>query len=658
MGNRFGLKDLLQIVLLIALIVTVWLSMKQREREWKLLQTIQEQGTEQTRDLSSIRRAVQNPRFTFASRSTTGPTGVPTTGQAQEPGDPFKYIEQAQQNPDYAPGDWLVDNFGTKVPKLTPLISSDVYQAIVEARVTEGLAYQDPNTLEYLPLLATSWQLKDNSEQWEQYVKPLRDKGMDKDALSKALAGDAKAPIPVEITFQLRQGVTFSDGTPFTADDVVFTFNWIMNPRVQAPRQRAYYEKIASVEKKGDSEVVFKFREPYFEAFDLASGMSVMAKHFYGSYTPEQFNENPGLLLGTGPYRLPNPSGWRPGDQIALVRNERYWGEPGPFNKLVYPQVQTDAASMTMFQNGETDIFGATPEQYKLLLNDKPLVKRTQHFEVASPLSGYAYIAWNQKRAGEPTRFADRNVRLAMTMLTDRQRICDDVLLGYASIADGPFSPLGKPQTSPRVHPWPFDPSAAKNLLGKAGFLDRNGDGVLEDPQGRPFEFKLTYPANSETYERIVLFLKDNYAKAGIKMEPDPVDWPLLIKKLDSRDFDAISLRWSGGAETDIYQMFHSDQIKDGGDNVMSYSNPKLDAAIDLARATVSESKRMPLWQEASWILHEDQPYTFLFRSKVLEFIDGRIRNVHKSKLGLNYIGRLNMPCPWYVPKPLQKWGK
>jgi peptide/nickel transport system substrate-binding protein len=632
MGNRFGVKDFVQIVLLLVLIVSVWLSMKQRDREWRLLDEIRQQGHEQTRDMASFRQLlVSRPLVApTAGNNGGGNTTAPTTQSAHGKvvgldRDPFKYIREAQQKPDFARGDWFVDNFGTKVPKLTPLISSDVYQTYVENRVLEQLAYLDPNTLEFLPLLAQSWVAAEDG---------------------------------MTYTFQLRQGVTFSDGEPFSADDVVFTFNWIMNPKVQSPRQKAYYSKIASVEKLGDYEVVFKFKEPYFESFDLAATMTIMPEHFYGQYTAEQFNDDPGLLMGTGPYRLRNPAGWRPGDRIELIRNERYWGEPGPWDRIIWEQVETDAADLTMFKNGEVDVFAAQPEQYELLKRDQDVQNRAQSFEVESSLSGYAYIAWNQKRAGKPTRFADARVRRAMTLLTDRERICKEVMLGYATVASGPFSRLGKPQAAPDVEPWPFDPDQAKSLLKEAGFQDRDRNGVLEDANGVPFEFKLSYPAKSETYERVVRFLKDSYAVAGIKADLDPVDWPIMISKLDNREFDAISLRWTGGPETDIYQMFHSDQMKDNGDNYMSYASAELDKLMEQARSEVDEAKRMPLWQECHRILHRDQPYTFLFNQKALSFVDKRIQNIRPSKLGLNYTSRLNMPNPWYVPKPMQKWTK
>ena len=177
----------------------------------------------------------------------------------------------------------------------------------------------------------------------------------------------------------------------------------------------------------------------------------------------------------------------------------------------------------------------------------------------------------------------------------------------------------------------------------------------LKNDKGEAFRFRLTYPANNATFERVVLFLKDSFAKAGVTMEQDPVDWPILQKKLDQRDFDAISLAWGGTPESDLFQEFDSSQIPDQGDNFMSYSDPKFDAVVGRARVMVDKPKRMQLWHEAHAILHEDQPYTFLFSRMSLRFIASRIENIHRSKLGLNYVYVFSMPMPWYVPKESAK---
>ena len=122
---------------------------------------------------------------------------------------------------------------------------------------------------------------------------------------------------------------------------------------------------------------------------------------------------------------------------------------------------------------------------------------------------------------------------------------------------------------------------------------------------------------------------------------------------MNKKDFDAITLGWTSGIETDIFQMFHSSQAKTDGDNTISYKNPALDKLIDQARATVDDTVLMPLWQQAERIMVEDQPYTFLMRRQSLSFVDKRIQYLQMTKLGLN---RGSLPVENYVPAALQKY--
>lgn len=566
---------------------------------------------EQAGDLRQIQRNLAGG-VAMAAPAATQPAQAATTASD----DPFARMRKARAMPGFAMGDWLVQAFPGGVAKLTPLLSADAYASLVQDGVLETLATRDPDTLEWRPLLSTGWKISDDG---------------------------------LTIAFTMRDGVRFSDGHPLTADDVVFTYDFIMNEKIAAPRERAYFKTIAKVENRGNNQVVFTFKEPYFEAFQLAASIQILPKHFYGQFTPEQFNQSVGLLLGSGPYRLESPTDWKPGAPIQLVRNERYWGVTPAFDRRVYREVSNDTARLTAFRNGEIDLFGAAPEQYRELLRNQALLSRTNHFEYLSPTGGYRFIAWNEKLDGRPTRFADKRVRQAMTMLIDRGRMIQEIMLGYAVQATGPFSPLSK-QSDPTIKPWPYDVRRAKSLLAEAGFTDTNADGILEGPDGKPFVFKLTYPSGSANYERMVLFLKDALAKAGIVLTPDPLEWSVFTDRLNNKNFEAISLGWTAGIETDIYQMFHSSQMVPGGDDFMSYKNDELDKVIDQARHTVKEEDRMPLWHRAHQIIHEDQPYTFLAFGKSLVFLDQRIQNVQRTKIGLNPSEE------WFVPKGKQRW--
>lgn len=622
MEQRFTFKDFALFAFLAILFVMILLSMYMVDRQWEKMAQIQQTMGEQADDLRSLRTHVAAIDQRIQSGIKVQGSTESQAGTEKIPG-AFRRAYLASQKPDYAQGDWQVSAFSVGLKTITPLISSDVYAANVQSYVLESLLTRDPETLDWVGLIAKNWEVSDDG---------------------------------LTFTFHLRKDVKFSDGQPVKASDVAFTFSFIMNEKIAAPRDRAFYKKIKSVTATDEYTVVFKFIEPYFNALSLAGGMTILAQHFYEPYLehPEKFNQSKGLLLGSGPYRLKDPKGWTPDlGFVDLERNPRYWGPVWPaFNKLLWKVIENDSARLTTFRNGEIDAYDARPREYKTLLNDTDLMARSQHFEYMSPTAGYSYIGWNQMRNGKPTRFADKRVRQAMTFLTDRQRVIQEIMLGYAEPAISPFNPRSR-QHDPDLSPREFNLQKAQELLREAGYEDRNGDSVLEDADGTPFEFELVYFQDSEDTKRIVLFLKDLYARAGILLHPKPTEWSVMLDLIKKKDFDAITLGWSSGVETDIFQMFHSSQTISGGDNFVNYKNPKLDELIEKARATVDEDKRMPIWQQCERILYEDQPYTFLMRRQSLVFIDKRIKNVQVTNLGLNFN---IVPVELYVPAAEQKY--
>jgi peptide/nickel transport system substrate-binding protein len=618
MENRFGIKDFFLFTLIFVVIVLIVLAMVQVDRQWKSIQALQENSRQQGRDLVEIKRTLAE------GISVTSPTTKQAGAPDAKGTDPFKPIKDSEAMPGFARGDWLIDNFGTKLKAITPYIGNDVYAAWVQQKVGEGLIYRDVDSLDWVPMLAKSW----------------------------TISPDGKT-----IQFQLRRGISFSDGEPFTADDVVFTFDWIRNPQVNAPRERSGLDLMKEVKKVDDFTVEFTFKEFFFKSLETVGSQPVLPKHFYSKYTPDQFNETPGLLMGTGPYRLEDPAGWKPGDRMMLVRNDRYWGTPPAPDRLVWAEVEEETAEQTMFTNGELDIFGATAEQFVKMKDDPKVLAKGKPMEYVNMLAGYGYISWNEVIGDKPSVFADKRVRQALTMLIDRESMVRDVFLGYASVANGPFAP-GSKQADPSVKPWPYDPERAKKLLAECGFVDKDGDGVLEKPDGTPFRFKLTFPNKQGVYERMTLFMKDGLAKAGVVMERDPIEWPLLLQRMDKCEFDAIMLGWSGAIDDDPYQMFHSSQIKDQGDNRMSYKSQELDDTIVAARTCVDEAKRLELWHKVHRILAEDCPYTFLLNRKSTVLFNNRWQNIRRSTIGTNY-NRLDFsPLPWFVPTAQQKYTK
>ena len=209
MENRFGLKDLIVVVLMVVVICLVVLAMMQYDRQWKLVQALQDQGKQQTTLLASISRTLDNMSANgiAMSREATTQSAAGSAG----PDAYFAPLKEAMAKPDYARGDFLIDNMQTKIAGiLTPYISQDLYAQWIQARMFDFLVTQDPNTFDYVPALARSFQVSEDG---------------------------------LTFTFQLRRGVRFSDGEPMIADDVVFSYELMMNPKIKAPRTRSYFEK-------------------------------------------------------------------------------------------------------------------------------------------------------------------------------------------------------------------------------------------------------------------------------------------------------------------------------------------------------------------------------------------------------------------------------
>ena len=628
MQKRMTAKDYFLFGLLSLIVLLIILAMYQRDREWVKLSDMERALSEQSKDVSALRGLVSQMQRKLASAdlSKTPPTLAASAQESDSKnGLPvaFQRAFKATKLPDYAQGGWLINSFSNSLQSLTPMISGDVYSSDVQSYVLESLLTLDPDTLEWQGMLAKSWQVSDDG---------------------------------LVITFQLRDDVVFSDGEPFDASDVVFTFNFIMNEKIKAPRERAYYKQIKSVNANGPYEVVFTFKEPYFKAMSFAGGMQILAEHFYKPYLddPETFNKSKGLLIGTGPYRLKDAKNWKPDqDGVELFRNTRYWGPVQPsYDRIVWRILQNESARLTTFRNGDIDLYeDAQPIDFEKLKEDQQITQMSNRFNFVVLTSGYSYIGWNELQDGKPTRFKDKRVRQAMTWLIDKQKIVDDVFLGYKKPAVGPFGDLNK-QHDPSLTVRKQDIEKGKALLTEAGFVDRDGDGVIEDAEGNPFEFKLIYFQGRETTKRMVLLLKDMYARAGIKLIPEPAEWPVMLEKLNNKDFDAIALGWGGTLESDPYQIFHSSQTKTNGDNYVNYKNPELDVLIEKARRTIDEEKRMALWHKVERILYDDLPYTFLAQKMELGFVNKRIHNVKQTKTGLN-VGL--MPSEAYIPAELQK---
>lgn len=496
--------------------------------------------------------------------------------------------------------DWLIRRLPAEPDTLNPLTATDIYESIINNDIYESLLDRDLDTLQLTPELASTWEVSANG---------------------------------LVYTFKLKDGIKFHDGTPVTAWNFKYAYARIMDEKVNAPHLRNYYKDIKSVEVLDDKTIRFTYSEIYFRALEICGGIPALPKHLFEQH--ENFNKSPlgRAPVGTGPYKFVQ---WTTGQKIVLERNENYWGEKPHIKKIVYRVITESAPSLIELKKRRLDLMPLTSLQWVRQTESERFHEAFRKEKYYQP--NFNYIGWNLRRP----YFSDKRVRRALTMMVDRQRILENLLFNLGIIVTGP-NYVNSPYYDESIKPIPYDPAEAQKLLNEAGWIDHDGDGV-RDKNGVAFKFEFLI-TGSEFSNQLATLLNEEFHKAGIDMEIRQLEWATFTKMLDERNFDAVTLGWSLGVETDPYQIWHSSQIKDGS-NFVGFSNPQADKIIEEVRRTLDVNRRIELLKRFHAILHEEQPYTFLFCSPSLVAISKRFGNVIVHKMGLE-------PREWTVPAKL-----
>lgn len=632
MQNRFGFKDFVMLVLLLAVGVSVWISMAQFDRQWGELSAIQQQLTNLERDVSRVQERLESlparaavgggsataPNTSGPERATSERTENEPTARDESwarPGVPIVYPKRytfgsdPRALPGFQEGGELTETMDAQLPKITPFLSTDVYSRRAIDIVVETLGAYDPVTLEMRGLLAEAWQV---------------------------------SPDGLWFRAKIHDRAAFSDGQPVTAEDLRWTFHdFVMNPKMDTMRYRAtLVDQVEKVTVISPKVVEWTFKEALFSNQETALTMWVLPKHFYSQFTEEQLNQATGLLMGSGAYkleRLDKDNQWAPPQPVKLVKNQQYWGERRPLDVLRFTVVTDEMARITGYRNGESDFVTPSAPQFVALTSEPDWSKENQSLNWINMKSGNSFIAWNcgpRGDTGKLTPFADKRVRKAMTYLLNREKMVQDIWSGVGMVSKGVANPAS-PASPPDLEPLPFDVAKGKALLKEAGWEDRDGNGVLENAEGNEFIFEFTYSSGGEISTRIATFVKDSYARAGINVQLHPIDWSVGDPIRKARNFDAITMAWGASApESDPKQIWHSESIKNMGDNFIQWNNPEADSAINRGRRELDRDKRMKVWHEFERIVAEDQPYTWIRVQPYLRFVKADIGNVVMHRKG------------------------
>ncbi len=487
---------------------------------------------------------------------------------------------------------------------LIPILASDSASGDVCGLLFNGLVKYDKN-LQLIGDLAESWEIKSGG---------------------------------LEIIFHLRQTVRWHDGTPFTGEDVEFTYQRLIDPATPTP-YRGDFERIKSLELVDLFTVRVLYKEPFAPALS-SWGMGILPKHLLQGedLTKTPFKENP---VGTGPFRFHR---WIRGERIELKANTDYFEGAPLIGWTIYRIIPDQGTIFLELQVQGVDSAGLTPLQFNRSSNNPRFSRFFQKFHY--PSFGFTYMGYNLL---DP-KFQDPLVRQAIDCAIDKEEIIRGVLMGLGDPATGPF-PKESWAYDPGIQPEPLNPAKAKGLLASAGWRDTNGDGIL-DKEGQPFEFTLITNQGNLPRELTAQIIQRRLSEVGIRMKIRILEWSALLHEfIDKKRFEAVLMGWSLSRDPDQFDLWHSSKTGPGEFNFISYSNPRVDKLLEEGRRTFDQTKRTQIYREFHKILHEDQPVCFLYVPQALPAVHRRFQEVEVTPIGIGH----NL-IHWYVPADKQRY--
>lgn len=550
-------------------------------------------------------------------------------------------------------GDWIILHELSDAEGLNPVTTNDANSRDIFTKIFEPLLTLDYEKSEYRPRLAEAMPTVSDDH--------------------------------LTYTFKLKKNITFSDGKPLTAKDVVFTLKAIKNPMViDATALRNYYESLEDVSAPDDYTVIFTMNKPYFMAEYNLGNTYILAKHIFDpknltdQYTIPQTNDikqaennatmkefaewfgaaerkrEPKYMIGSGPYIAEE---WRTNEYIKITRNEKYWNKGNDPETAAYPEkllfktVNDMNTAVTALKNGELDIIPTiTPP--KLWVDGIDTIANQHLRKVRYPQTIYTYIGWNNKKP----YFSDKKVRQALSHLVDRIRLREQVNRGFGQIQNTAMY-KNLPEYDSTLPAYDFSPEKAKALLAEAGWKDTDGNGILDkvvNGQKVNFEFTFFVNAGNEVRENIALIVSEEMKKLGIKANVQKQEWTVYLENVRSGAFDASIGAWvNDPVPPDPYQLWHSSQTKNKGSNYVGFINERVDQLLEMNRVEFDAQKRIEYMREFQKILHDEQPYTILWLSEVPCAYNKRLQNVkfYNPRPGYN-------PATFWVPKSMQKYSQ
>jgi peptide/nickel transport system substrate-binding protein len=446
--------------------------------------------------------------------------------------------------------------------------------------VFETLTGNHPATGEYVPLLGERWEIAEDGRTY---------------------------------TFYLQPDATWQDGTPVTADDVILSFEAQSNEATGSSYTGAFNATVESWraidEKTVEMVATEVFAQPIFFS---NSFVPIVPAHIWSDVPFEEWQTDPGStgldpsrVVGSGPFRFVEIDEGR--GTATFERYENHWDQAPVIDEFIFLTWPDDTAAIEGLRAGSIDFFENVPP------SDVESLDAADDIDVAL-YDTYSFTWYGYNLDPERTTlFQDVRVRQALFYALDRQSMVDNILLGYAEVANG-TQPLLSPAYNPDAMDtiYNYDPELAGQLLDEAGWVI--GDDGIRERDGQRLSFQIMTASGAAVNAQVLVAMQDFWAAIGVDAQPNPVDFDtVLVPALTTNfDYELVLLGFNWDPTGDQTAMFHTRSYINGF-NAMRYSNPEYDEVADAANVELDPERQIELQIEATNIINEDLPVGVLY---------------------------------------------
>ncbi|HZZ64534.1 MAG TPA: peptide ABC transporter substrate-binding protein [Candidatus Baltobacteraceae bacterium] len=480
---------------------------------------------------------------------------------------------------------------------------------------------QTPDNLN--PLLGTQTVVTDLSMFWAGYLFNWSDANELIPELAVRVPSQRNGDISADgrrITYHLRRGVRWQDGAPFTADDVIYTWQQVLNPHNLAV-SRLGYDMITRIDKRDPYTIDVHLKKPFAPFvttfFSMANHSDcILPRHLLARYPDLNRVGFNSLPVGTGPFRMER---YDKGSGVTFVANPLYWRGPPALRRIEYRIIESDNTMLTLLQTHAVDMYyRASESQLPSLVN----VPGTR--VVISPFTRFADLGLN---AANPA-LADVRVRRALAYAIDRSALVKKVTHNVA-VPGTTDQPDFFWAHNPNVERYPYDPKKAAALLDAAGW---RGSGV-RNKNGQPLRLELVSFTGSSTASGTEVFLQEAWHNIGVDVEIKNFSSAQLYATLgaggieQSGKFDLAFENWANGTDPDDSILVRCTMAPPAGWNIYHFCNKDLDMAEDVALSSYDRQTRKKMYDRVQQIMSEQLPIIVLWYQRQLDVVNTDLRN-------------------------------